>query len=101
MESLVWTINAKNDLKEIYEYIAIDSKYYANTFVEKIRNTTKKLKKYPNIGRIVPEYNLDEIRELIYQNYRIIYKISKKKLYIVSIFHAARDLIKAKKNIDF
>jgi len=97
--SLIWTINAKTDLKEIYEYIAYDSKYYANTFVEKIRNITKKIKVYPKLGRKVPEYNLNEIRELIYQNYRIIYKTSKKKIYIVSIFHAARDLTKFKNDI--
>ena len=101
MASLIWTINAKNDLKEIYDYIAADSKYYANACVEKIKNTTKVLKSYPNIGRMVPEYNRDEIRELIYQNYRIIYKISQQQIFVVSIFHTARDLIRAKKNIDF
>ena len=95
---LIWTINAKNDLKEIYEYIAADSKYYANAFVEKIRNTAKRLKSYPKIGRVVPEYNRDEIREIIFQNYRIIYKISKQKIYIAAIFYSARNLIKDKKN---
>jgi plasmid stabilization system protein ParE len=98
--SLIWTTNARKDLKEIYEYIAADSKYYAKSFVEKIKVNTKKLKSFPKIGRIVPEYNQDEIRELIYYSYRIIYKITKQNIFIVSIFHASRDLIKAKKSFD-
>lgn len=76
MARLTWTINAKNDLHEIFAYIAFDSKYYAKAFVDKIRNIAKKLKSFPGLGRIVPEYNIVNIRELIFQNYRIIYKLS-------------------------
>lgn len=72
MARLTWTINAKKDLHEIFAYIAYDSKYYAKVFVDKIRNLTKKLKSFPKLGRMVPEYNMENIREIIFQNYRIV-----------------------------
>ena len=48
------------------------------------------------MGRIVPEYNKDEIREIIFQNYRIIYHYDTQQIIILTIFHAARELSKYK-----
>jgi toxin ParE1/3/4 len=92
MASLSWSNIAKNDLREIFEYIARDSKYYAETFVKRIQQETKVLKTFPKIGRKVPETNNELIREIIFQNYRIIYKISKNEIVIATIFHSARML---------
>ena len=94
MAKINWTNNAKNDLKDIYDYIAKDSKYYANHFVNKIQNATKKLKRFSEIGRIVPEYSDKSMRELIHYNYRIIYKIDDKNIYIITIIHSSRDFSK-------
>ena len=96
MASLNWSLTAKIDLKEIYDFIAKDSRYYANSFVNKIKTGVKKLKSYQNMGRIVPEYNKDEIREIIFQNYRIIYHYDTQQIIILTIFHAARELSKYK-----
>lgn len=98
MASIIWTITARNDLKNIFDYISKDSAYYARTFIKKIKYETKKIKSNPNIGRFVPEYNQKDLRELIFQNYRIIYKLESNKIIIVTIFHAARDL--SQYNID-
>lgn len=88
-----WTFQAKDDLKGIAEYISKDSKRYAKYQVFKIRNRTKILKKYIQIGKKVPEINQGNIRELIEGNYRIIYKIiSKSQIDILTIHHSARDL---------
>jgi toxin ParE1/3/4 len=92
MASLSWSAVAKNDLKEIFEYIARDSKYYAESFVKRIQQETKNLRSFPKIGRIVPETNNENIREIIFQNYRIIYQINKNEIIIATIFHAARIL---------
>jgi len=94
---LIWSQTSKKDLKEIYFYIAQDSKYYANSFVNKINQSVKKLKHFPRIGRVVSEYKNDSIRELIFQNFRIIYQISKTdSINILTIFHTSRDLRKLK-----
>ena len=92
MAKIIWTKTARNDIKDIYDYIAKDSKYYANMFIENIKNETKKLKSYPELGRVVPEYNKKRLRELIYKNYRIIYKLEEERIAIITIFHSARDL---------
>lgn len=94
MAILVWSETSKDDLKEIYSYIAKASRHYANSLINKINHSTKKLKYYPEIGRVVPEYQNVKIREIIFQNYRFIYQISEKKIFILTVFHTSRDLRK-------
>jgi plasmid stabilization system protein ParE len=86
---------AKNDLKEIYDYISLDSKRYAKLQVERIQNKTEVLKSQIEIGKIVEELNDPKVRESIEGNYRIIYRIvSKNELHILLVHHGARDLSK-------
>ena len=90
---IVWLKDAKTDLKEIYDYIALDSKRYARLQVERIKESIKVLKIEPQIGKLVHELNQPEIREMIEGNYRIIYRlISTKKIHILMVHHGARDL---------
>ena len=90
MVKIEWTERSLEDLNEIHDYIAWDSKSYANLFIKKIYNTVQKLKEFPNIGRIVPEVNIPTVREIIFQNYRIIYRIMNDFVEIVTIFHGSR-----------
>lgn len=60
-----WTTPAKRDLKEIHDYIARDSKFYAQRVSRDIVNRSEKLNDFPEIGRIVPEIGDHNIRELI------------------------------------
>lgn len=92
MVKLIWTEFALEDLRLIHEYISRDSKNYADRFVEKLMNRVDLLKSFPKSGRIVPEFNLESIRELIEGNYRIIYKISTSQVAIIRVHHAARQL---------
>ena len=86
-----WTFFAINDLHEIKEYIAKDSKRYAEIVVRKIYKSPNILQPTPQIGRVVPEINRVEIREIIYTNYRIIYKIvSMNRIDILTIHHTSR-----------
>ncbi len=92
MVKLIWTEFALDDLKLIHEYISLDSKQYADRFIEKIIIRVDQLYNFPTSGRKVPEFNLESIRELIEGNYRIIYKITSTQISIVRIHHAARQL---------
>ena len=97
MVRINWTFQAKEDLKNIAEYISNDSKRYAKLQVLRLKNKTDILKNHIRIGRIVPEMNIENIRELIEENYRIIYKIvSQEQVDILTIHHSARDLQKRK-----
>jgi addiction module RelE/StbE family toxin len=97
MEQIKWTKLALKDLDSIDDYISQDSPYYAQKTIENILERVKILLSHPESGRIVPEFEKKEIRELIIGNYRIVYKIYPKKISILRVHHAARDMSKALK----
>lgn len=90
MARIIWSPNASDDLESICEYIAIDSEYYARLFAKRVIKAIERLIVFPESGRIVPEYNLRNIREIIYQNYRIVYRVKSETVEIVTIVHGAR-----------
>ncbi len=95
MVRVKWLISAKIDLKEIYEYISIDSKRYAKLQVDRIYSRVETLKSGIQIGKKVEEADNSLIREIIEGNYRIIYKIiSSEEIHILMIHHGARDLVR-------
>lgn len=92
MVKIIWTESALQDLKSIHDYISQDSKIYADRFIEKIIIRTEQLENFPKSGRIVPEFDLPIIRELIEGSYRIVYKINVENILITRIHHSARIL---------
>ena len=87
---LTWTHEALNRLVEIEEYISEDSPTRAQKFTNQIIQKAESLRKYPKKGRIVPEFSIPELRELIYKNYRIVYKIKQDSLDILTVFESHR-----------
>lgn len=75
MVQVKWTSQAKTDLKDIADYISIDSVKFAKFQVNKIIAITKVLKIHKRIGKVVNEFDNKDIRELVYGNYIIIYKL--------------------------
>jgi toxin ParE1/3/4 len=69
---LIWTDPSIEDLRSIQHYIARDSDYYAADFVEQVILSVERLLRFPRLGRAVPEAQDENIRELVYQNYRVI-----------------------------
>ena len=61
-------------------------------FVEKIIEAVEKLKDFPEIGRIVDEADNPNVRELIFQNFRIIYRIVNEVVQILAIIRGSRDM---------
>ena len=97
MVRINWTLQAKNGLKNIAEYISKDSKIYAKRQVFKIRNRTEILKSHNYSGRKVPEIQDENIREILEGNYRIIYRVVvEKRIDILTVHHSFRDLRKRK-----
>jgi len=90
-----WSVPARNDLKQIYDYIAKDSKYYARNVVQEIATKAETLTEFPNIGRMVPEISDQNVRELIVYSYRLIYEISAAGIEILAIIHGRCDFAPA------
>ncbi len=92
MVKIVWTDLSVFELKEIFDYVSFDSKRHAKNQVERIKSKTLILKSMPDVGRIVPELENSEIRELLEGNYRIVYRIKTKNLIeILTVHHSSRD----------
>jgi toxin ParE1/3/4 len=84
-----WSPRATNNLENICNYIAKDSEYYATIFAKRVF-IINSLVEFPKSGRIVPEYGSENIREKIYENYRIVYRLKEEFIEIVAISHSAR-----------
>ncbi len=88
-----WSQRARTDIRDLKAYIAKDSPHYARRFTERIVTSVEKLAEFPKIGRPVPEAEgRDDVRELIYQGYRIIYLTRPDQVFIVTIIHGSRNL---------
>jgi addiction module RelE/StbE family toxin len=91
MVVIKWTNRALKDMDNIAEFIALDSTHYAKIQIKRFFDKVELLKIYPHIGRIVPEKNNSDLREIVLGNYRIIYKIiSPKHIDIITIHHSKR-----------
>lgn len=87
-----WSFTATSDLEEICARIGKDSPHYAALFAERILAATRRAGQFPELGRIVPEYNDPAIREIIYQGYRVVYRILAEAVEVVQICHGAKRL---------
>ena len=92
MAEIVWTDGAQQDLKEIVEYIAHDSRAYAQSFALRLHSTVGRLATFPKSGHAIPEDPKRGIREVIVQNYRVLYAIDGKRVVILTVIHGARKL---------
>lgn len=88
---VLWTVTAERHLDLIFQYIAQESPQYAVLIVDTLTRRSQQLALFPLMGRKVPEYNSDQIRELIEYPYRIIYRILKDQIHILAVIHGARN----------
>ena len=92
MATVRWARIARQDLREIRAYVARDSCYAAAILASRIAAAARHLGTFPLSGRIVPEFNDPALREVLFQNYRIIYLVEDGKARIARIVHGAIDL---------
>lgn len=92
MAQVSWTKKSLKDLKAINDFISLDSSFYAARFISKVIKRVDQLVDHPESGRVVPEKNNPEIRELIEGNYRIFYRFRKGDVTILRIHNAARKI---------
>ena len=90
---VIWSHPAKRDLRNIHDHIASDSKFYAKKVVQDIVEESEKLEDFPLFGRMVPELEDPNVRELIVYSYRLIYKISSDTIEILALIHGKQDFL--------
>jgi len=89
---IIWSPLAVDRASEIAEYIARDKPSAADKWINTVFSKVGQLKSSPDIGRVVPEIGNKQFRELIYGNYRIIYRVEKKQVSILTIRHGKQIL---------
>jgi toxin ParE1/3/4 len=89
---ILWSTPAVDDLESIQDFIARDSQYYAASFIDKILHAIDTLQDLSGIGRRVPEADEPNIRELLFQSYRIMYRITNDTVQMIAIIHGSRDI---------
>lgn len=87
---ILWTEAALNQLEAIRDFLSGTSPEYAQRIVERLVNRSEQLPAFPRSGRMVPEYELDEVRQVVEGAYRIIYLIKENQLEVLAIIHTSR-----------
>ena len=92
---VIWTQNTQFDLESIIEYIKIDSVDIAKKIFFEIKKECENLHYFPERKRVVPELQqigISKYREIIYEKYRIIFKIDNTKIYVLLVVDSRRNL---------
>lgn len=87
-----WSPLSIQRIHEISDYIAQDNVDAAIKWIKLIIDSVEKLDDFPEIRRKVPEVNRQDIREILIKNYRIIYRLQKNKISILSVQHGRQIL---------
>jgi toxin ParE1/3/4 len=88
-----WTETAVENLSAIYTYISQNSPKYATRIIDRITRRSQQIVNFPLSGRIVPEFETEEIREVIEGSYRIIYYIKPEQIDVLAVIHGAQEII--------
>lgn len=95
-----WTDTAQDHLDAIYAYISQDSPEYALRIGDCLTRRSLQIAEAPLSGRRVPEYDMDQIREVIERPYRIIYHIKPDQIDVIAVLHGARNVLRASEEQD-
>ncbi len=89
---IIWSLQARDDLREIVAYIAADNPTVAESFGYQLMAKVDLLAKFPRLGRVVPEESNENIHEPILRPYRIVYQVipTQQVAAIARIWHGAR-----------
>ncbi len=89
---IIWSPLALERVSEISDYIAEDDVKAARMFVIDLFGVVERLENFPNSGRVVPEVKRPNIREIIFKNYRVIYRVERKQVSILTVRHGKQRL---------
>jgi toxin ParE1/3/4 len=85
-----WTHRSIEDLRAIGRYIAEDDPRAARQWVERLRQRAREAASTPKAGRRVPEVERDDIREVLLRSYRIVYRVVREGIEVLTVFEGHR-----------
>ena len=90
MAEITWSPQAVKDVEAIRDYISRDSPRYGVLVAQRIVAVVERLGRFPESGRVVPEFGDPSLREVLWRDYRIVYRWSPTAVDIVTVFHGSR-----------
>jgi len=87
---LRWTRRAEQQLVEIGRFIARDKPGAARRWVEVLRRRAVEAAERPLAGRVVPEIDREDVREVIVRGYRIVYRVGREVVEVLAVFEGHR-----------
>lgn len=87
---LSWSLLALDRALEAKAYIAADNPSAADKWAFGLVDAVAKLKRHPRLGRVVPEIGLEDYCEIVYGNYRVVYRLSGSMISILTVRHYSR-----------
>ena len=90
MNRILWSPQSLRDLDSIRAYIAQDSELYAELVIQRLLVSVERLAEFPESGRVVPERNDRNLREVVVRPYRIVYRLRPGLVEIATVFRASR-----------
>lgn len=92
MIELIWSPRSVADLREIRAYIEADAPAWADLTVRRLVAAVERLREFPDSGRMVPERQSPELREVVSGKFRIVYRRRPDTVEIATVFRGSRDL---------
>ena len=92
MTRVEWTPEALADVQAIKEYISRNSVKYGALMALRLVEAVERLERFPDSGRMVPEFRRPDLREVLEGRYRIVYRRLNAKVEILAVWHGARPL---------
>jgi addiction module RelE/StbE family toxin len=86
---IVWSPQAVADVESIKSFIGRDSQHYATLVVARLISAVERAGEFPESGRVVPEIEDPAVREVLWRNYRIVYRVGESSIQVVTVFHGA------------
>ena len=83
--TLIWEDRAKEQARDIYGYLYDGSPTYAASWADEVERKLDNLLAFPEMGRIVPEFNISFIREVFAGQYRVVYTFQNKLIIVVTV----------------
>ena len=87
MTEVYWTPEARERLEDIEAYIAKDAPSVAKEVVARLLARARQLETAPLSGRQVPDYQREDLRELLERPYRLIYRVTARRIEILTVMH--------------
>jgi toxin ParE1/3/4 len=83
---------AEKDIDDVWRFISQDNVEAAANFVRRLEEQVSTLETFPARCPLIPENDLigTEYRQLIFGDYRMIFRFEARIVYILRIFHSAR-----------